>query len=60
MKLSTSTIAEANARSAQSMLRGFGAAGTQAVLTPGVCSCCSCGAVVPVESSAAVLDSELV
>ncbi len=57
MKLATTTLIENNARSAQSMLRGYGAAGTQAVLTPGVCCCC-CGAVVPVESTATALDSE--
>jgi hypothetical protein len=48
MKIVSATLVERNARSAQSMLRGFGAAGTQAVLTPGVCCCC-CGAVVPVQ-----------
>jgi hypothetical protein len=56
MKLTTTTLVENNARSAQSMLREFGAAGTQAVLTPGVCCCC-CGAVVPVDSNSAALDS---
>ncbi|HEY6797039.1 MAG TPA: hypothetical protein VI248_20390 [Kineosporiaceae bacterium] len=49
MQLVASSFVENNSRSAQSMLRAFGAAGTQAVLTPGVCCCC-CGAVVPVQA----------
>lgn len=56
MKLATTTLVENNARSAQPMLRDYNAVGTQAVLTPGVCSS-SCGAVVPVTSGTAVLES---
>lgn len=45
MKLTSITVTEHRSRTAQPALDRFGAAGTQAVLVPGACCCCS-GAVV--------------